>query len=157
MKKTLSFVLALLVLVTVMPFAVSAAEDFDIYGPNELDGPAVLAMTGLYGAGAVAKLNANNNVYHNVNMFTSRFAILARPTGKDHYNFHDNIYFMEEGKFLGGICEHPESSTGEFKMDVPYTKEVIETHQANGYEEGSKFYVTEKDPYGDMYKLCIPE
>ena len=110
-----------------------------------------------YGAGAVAKINKNNNVYHNVNMFTERFAMLARPTGKDHYNFHDNIYFMEEGKYLCGVCEHPESSSGEWKWDVPYTKEVIEAHQANGYEEGSKFYISEKDPYGDMYKLCIPE
>lgn len=110
-----------------------------------------------YGADAVARVNRNNEVFNNINYLSQKFVLLARPTGKEHYNFHDNLYIMEEGKFLGGITEHPATSSGELKRDVPYDAENIERTQAEGFEPGSKFYVCDAEILGDMYKLCIPK
>ena len=110
-----------------------------------------------YGANACARVNRNNEVHHNINYLSQRFVLLARPTGAEHYNFHDNIYIMEEGKFLGGVTEHPATSSGEWKWDVPYDAETIERTQGEGFEPGSQFYICEKEILGKMYELCIPD
>ena len=109
-----------------------------------------------YGANGLAKESRNNHVRNNINYCSGRFSHLARPTGHDYYNFHDNVYIMEEGKMLGGIVENPATSAGEW-VDTEYTRENIERMQAIGFEPNTEFYVIEKEPLGDMYKVCIPK
>ena len=115
-----------------------------------------------YGAHGLPAVSKNNDVYNNINYFASALAILARPTGKQYYNFHDNIYVMEEGKLLGGLCEYPESSSGEWnlKRGTAFDEATILNLQARGYEEGSSYYLCKNDTaemLGDMYKLCLPK
>ena len=115
-----------------------------------------------YGAHGLPAVSKNNDVYNNINYFASALAILARPTGKQYYNFHDNIYVMEEGKLLGGLCEYPESSSGEWNLNrgTAFDEATILNLQARGYEEGSSYYLCKKDTaemLGDMYKLCLPK
>lgn len=110
-----------------------------------------------YGAAALAQVNRNNKVHHNINYLSQNYVLLAKPTGVEHYNFNHNIYIMEEGKCMGGITEHPATSSGKWLMDVAYNKENIERTQSEGFEPGSQFYICEPEVLGDMYKLCIPE
>lgn len=96
-----------------------------------------------YGARGLARESSNNHVRNNLNYFAVAFSHLCGPTGKPYYNFHDNVYIMEEGKKLGGIFENPATSEGKF-IDVDYTRDNIEKYQAMGFEEGSKFYIGKK-------------
>ena len=91
----------------------------------------------------------------NINLFCAVQSHYARATGKDHYNFHDNIYFMEKDKLIGGICEMPWSSEGNWPTSTPYDEKNVNELQSKGFEPGSIFYITEKEPFGkNMYTLC---
>ena len=108
-----------------------------------------------YGANGLARVSHSNHIRNNINLFCSVQSHYARATGKDHYNFHDNIYFMEEGKLIGGICEKPWSSEGNWPTHTPYDEENVNELQEKGFEPGSIFYITEKEPFGkNMYALC---
>lgn len=109
-----------------------------------------------YGAGEVARYNSDNDVSYNINLFSSKYCLKARPVGPDFYNFHDNVYIMEEDKYVGWIPENPISCDLPMKV-TPYDEETITRLQDMGFESGSKYYITEKEPLGDMYKLCIPK
>ena len=100
-----------------------------------------------YGANNKGMHCENNSVSDNVYFFAGGSANSVVASINTHFNFHDNIYFMEEGKKMGG--------QGPFVG--PYSETTARIGVARGAEIGTKFYVTEKEPFGDMYKLCIPK
>ena len=109
-----------------------------------------------YGAYWVVKESENNHIRNNINYCSNKYSHLLRATGSKYYNFHDNVYVMEEGKMLVGIVDNPATSEGE-RISAEYTRENIEKYQAMGFEPNTEFYEIEKSPLGDMYKVCIPE
>lgn len=107
-----------------------------------------------YGGSDIPKSMEGNDVYNNVNLFASNRAMNAIATGKDQYNFHDNVYVMEEGKLLGGIAATPENGYGTMKT-VYYNEIEILRATSNGWESGSEFYVADS-PYENMYASYTP-
>ena len=107
-----------------------------------------------YGANDIPTVMNGNDIYNNINLFASYQAILAIATGKDQYNFHDNVYIMEEGKLLGGISATPENGSGIW-VNIPYDAEAIAKVTARGYEPGSTFYLADA-PYEEMYDIYVP-
>lgn len=104
-----------------------------------------------YDAENTTSVYKNNDVCNNLNYFASVFSHLVCATGPKQYNFHDNIYIMEEGKMLGGVAENPGEGSGHF-TDVPYDEAHVKAAVDTGFERGSKFYLTEN--FGDdMYRL----
>ena len=108
------------------------------------------------GAGGLGNKFEDNNIYNNVNLLSRYFAYKVRTTGPEQYNFHDNIYLMEEGKKLGGIAANPGTGQGTF-ADKPYDSANIARALSTGFEKGSTFYVIAPEPYGDMFDLYVPE
>ncbi len=90
---------------------------------------------------------SGNDVYNNVYMFAGSSAHSVGAVDADHFNFHDNVYIMEEGKKFAGSGPNI----------GPYTEAHIKKVVAKGIEPGTKFYYTEPSPLGDMYQLCLPE
>ncbi len=108
-----------------------------------------------YGATNVTCKFENNNICHNINYFTSKYALLVCATGPSQYNFHDNVYIMEEGKYIGGIAKDPSNGIGGF-VKTPYDREHIEAAVATGFEKGSEFYISRPEPFGiNMYTLSL--
>ncbi len=103
-----------------------------------------------YGASATDNVYKNNNVCNNLNLFASTNALLVCATAKDQYNFHDNVYVMENNKRLGGVAKDPGKGVGP-QTNISYTMSNIKRAYAGGFEPGSKFYYTEPNPLGDMY------
>ena len=97
----------------------------------------------------------NNDVYNNVNYFTSKYALLVSSTGTEQYNFHDNVYIVENDKFIGGIKANPGAGTGPTR-DTSYSERSIAAACSTGFEKGAKFYYTEPQPFGNMYDLYEP-
>ncbi|MBQ7821819.1 MAG: S-layer homology domain-containing protein [Clostridia bacterium] len=108
------------------------------------------------GSGGLTTTYENNSVHNNVNMLSQKYAFKVRATGSEQYNFHDNIYIMEEGTYLGGLAAYPGTGAGGFS-DIMYTEKDIGRALGTGFEAGGKFYVTEPEPYGDMFDLYVPE
>ena len=105
-----------------------------------------------YGARDVTSTYVNNDVCDNINYYSSCYALLIHATGADQYNFHDNLYIMERGKYLGGISTCPGHGNSE-KAEVAYDDNSIKAAIDTGFESGSRFYVT--DTLGDeAYKIC---
>ncbi len=103
-----------------------------------------------YGANNRGMNCENNDVSNNVYMLAGGSAISLVANHPDKYNFHDNVYIMEESK---RTCSYENS---EFCGD--YTEEVIlNGTQKTGAEKGTKFYCVKDNPLGDMYKLCLPK
>lgn len=80
-------------------------------------------------------------------------------TGPDQYNFHDNVYIMENTKYLGGIAKNPGLGTGAMSSsNTKYTESEIKRCVSTGFEVGGKFYYTEESAYAeDMYDTYSPE
>ncbi|MBQ7821906.1 MAG: S-layer homology domain-containing protein [Clostridia bacterium] len=97
-----------------------------------------------------------NNIYNNINMLSQKYALKVRTTGPEQYNFHDNVYFMEEGKMLGGIAANPGTGTG-INAEVKYDANTIARALSTGFEKGGQFYLVEPKPYGDMFDLYVHE
>ncbi len=105
-----------------------------------------------YGSSTVSQKFENNDICNNINLFASTQALLVRATAPNQYNFHDNIYFMEEGKLLGGTSSHPGLGLANFAQ-IPYTEEAVKAAYMTGFEQGAKFYVSDPEPFGKMYEL----
>ena len=105
-----------------------------------------------YGASNTSSTYINNNVCGNVNCFSSKYALLAAATGPKQYNFHDNLYILEKGKYIGGITPNPGIGRGRM-VDVEYTEEELSYAVYNGFERGGRFYYTEPELLGNMYDL----
>ena len=101
----------------------------------------------------------NNHVRNNVNVFASYNALLVRSTGPEQYNFHDNIYVMEEGKHMGGLASNPGTGKGGWaSRNTPYTEFALKRAAATGFEKGTKFYYTKDSAYNaDMYDTYNPK
>ncbi len=95
----------------------------------------------------------NNDVYNNVNMFSASSLGLAIFANSKTYNFHDNIYIMEEGTKIGKMKAYAADDYNPLYM---YTAEDVAAFQAKGYETGSMFYYTDVAPLGNMYDLYLP-
>ncbi|MBQ7820730.1 MAG: S-layer homology domain-containing protein [Clostridia bacterium] len=110
-----------------------------------------------YGASGelVSSVMRNNDVYNNVNLFASSTALKVASTGPDQYNFHDNVYIMEEGKKLGGLAADPMDGEGTL-VNYSYDQRGISRATVTGFEPGSKFYIYKAEPYGNMYDLFEP-
>ena len=110
-----------------------------------------------YGASGelVASVMRNNEVYNNVNLFASSTALKVVSTGPDQYNFHDNVYIMEEGKKLGGLASNPMDGEGAY-INYNYDQRGVSRATITGFEPGSKFYIYKAEPYGNMYDLFKP-
>jgi hypothetical protein len=109
-----------------------------------------------YGGGNTSSTYINNDVYNNVGMFSYKYVLLCAATGAEQYNFHDNIYIMENNKFVGGVTANPGVGKGAV-ADMPYTEQKIARASAGGFEKGTKFYYTDPSPYENMYAVCLPE
>lgn len=101
----------------------------------------------------------NNNVRNNVNIFASANALLVKATGPKQYNFHDNVYIMENDKHIGGLAKNPGLGTGGWgSTNTKYDKESIARACSTGFEANAKFYYTEPSAYTkDMYDTYNPE
>ncbi len=99
----------------------------------------------------------NNDIYNNVNYLSSTYAFKTGTPGINQYNFHDNVYIMEEDTYLGNIPANPGAGTG-YIGDIAYEYTRVAKALNTGFEDGSMFYVTKPDPLGvDMYTLYSPE
>lgn len=100
-----------------------------------------------YGAGNTNMQCEGNNVCNNVYMLAGSSSHSLAAVYPDKYNFHDNVYIMEDGKKLGAY----EPFKG------MYTEENIAEclEKAQGAEKGTKFYHIKPGQLGDMYKLCV--
>ncbi|MBQ4136803.1 MAG: S-layer homology domain-containing protein [Clostridia bacterium] len=112
-----------------------------------------------YGGPAQSATYENNHVRNNVNIFASANALHVGATGVNQYNFHDNVYIMENDLYLGGVSANPGQGTGGMKeRTVPYTETNIRRAVASGFENGGKFYYTAPDFYhADMFDTYVPE
>ena len=96
----------------------------------------------------------NNDVYNNVNLFSAASVGIARFAHSSTYNFHNNIYVMEEGTEIGKLHAY---DVDEYANPLyMYTAEDVAKLQAEGYEADSMFYCTEASPLGNMYDLYMP-
>ena len=109
-----------------------------------------------YGAANTSGVYENNNVTNNVNYFTSCYALLVAATAPNQYNFHDNVYIMENDKKMGGISANPGKGTGGTRS-TNYTEEELKRCYLTGFETGSKFYYTDPNPFGNMYDMYDPK
>lgn len=91
----------------------------------------------------------NNDVYNNVTLFSSSSTGNTRFISPKVYNFHDNVYMMEEGTKYGKLDPWTDAKV------YMYTAEDIATVLTKG-DTGSVFYCTEASPLGNMYDLYIP-
>ena len=95
----------------------------------------------------------NNNVYNNINLFSSKYTHDVAATGCNQLNFHNNTYVMEPGKYLGGILANPGEGIGDKKVATKYNEDAIIRAYETGFERGSVFYHTDKSPYDNMYDI----
>lgn len=102
-----------------------------------------------YGAGNINMICENNDIMNNVYMFAGSSSHTFAATSPNKFNPHDNVYIMEEGKWIGGT-HRPTPVAGE------YNEENIERIAKSGHEKNTKFYITKPMPLGYMYALCIP-
>lgn len=109
-----------------------------------------------YGGGSATCTYINNDVYNNVGLFSSKYVLLCAATGTEQYNFHDNVYIMENNKYVGGVTSNPGIGRGAV-ADMAYTEQKIARASAGGFEKGTKFYYTEPNPFENMYGLCLPD
>ena len=98
----------------------------------------------------------NNSVHSNVNLFASKYALKVAAVAPTQYNFNNNVYVMEEGKYLGYTVSNPGLGTGSI-AELPYDYDTILKAVNEGFESGGKFYYTDSSPLGDMYDLYVPE
>ncbi len=91
----------------------------------------------------------NNDVMNNVYMFAGSISNNVPAAIPDKFNFHDNVYIMEDGKRAGSYPLSP------FRGE--YNEENIAKGLESGAENGTVFYHIKPNPLGDMYKLCLPK
>lgn len=108
-----------------------------------------------YGATNTSLKFEGNNIYNNVNLFASKYALKVAAVAPTQYNFHDNVYIMEDDKYLGYMVSNPGTGTGNV-VDHPYTAEAISKAVNAGFEKGGRFYYTKTGLFGNMYDLYTP-
>ncbi len=109
-----------------------------------------------YGGSHTESTYEGNDVYNNINLFASCYGLQCAATGYNQYNFHDNVYIMENDKFIGKMCANPAlgiGAFGEIKFDEKNVKKAV----ARGFEKGGEFYYTDPSPFGDMFDLYDPD
>ena len=92
----------------------------------------------------------NNDVYNNVTIHVGSSTGNTRFIHKNTYNFHDNIYIIEQGKRYATF--DPWASATVYW----YNKPNLEAITKMGYDPGSKFYYLDEADILDMYKTAIP-
>ncbi|MBQ4136807.1 MAG: hypothetical protein IJD67_01740 [Clostridia bacterium] len=92
----------------------------------------------------------NCSVERHYGLLSCCYALLVRNIAPDKYNFHDNVYFMEKGKRIGGVCENPGDGTGAV-WQPDFNEESIAEFTRRGGEPGTEWYILDKqniDGYG---------
>ena len=78
------------------------------------------------------------NICNNVNLYTTCYVTWASQVGPNQFNFHDNIYFMEDNKRFGLVPIDRVSCEGDQDW-VLLSDEALEKLQSDGIEQGSVF------------------
>ena len=94
---------------------------------------------------------SNNSTDNNVLLFSDSMIFYSSTIGPNTYNFHDNIYIVNEGTLLGRISANTGEDSGGTKS-TPLTKETVAAMIASGADFGSRYYVV---PNSDLY--TVPE
>ncbi|MBQ7821052.1 MAG: S-layer homology domain-containing protein [Clostridia bacterium] len=82
----------------------------------------------------------NNSVDNNVLLFSNYQIFNSQSIGKTTYNFHDNVYIVNDGILLGKILKYTgEDRGGQFNPIL--SSESIGNYVLTGADSGSKFYV----------------
>ncbi|MBE6542658.1 MAG: hypothetical protein E7672_09490 [Ruminococcaceae bacterium] len=105
-----------------------------------------------FGGGNTNCTYINNDVYNNVGLFASLYISKCAATGVGQYNFHDNVYIMENDKYVGGVTRNPGTGTGDV-INMPYNEAEVSLAVDGGFEKGTQFYVTAPSPLGNMFDL----
>ncbi|MBE6605860.1 MAG: S-layer homology domain-containing protein [Ruminococcaceae bacterium] len=108
-----------------------------------------------YGGGSIPYCE-NNDVMNNVYMFASASANSVPASGPAFFNFHDNVYIMENGTKLGTIYNDPIKGGGQ-RLSYEYTKKNVLNFTDMGWEPGTVFYYTGAKDTTKMYQTAIPE
>lgn len=103
----------------------------------------------MYAAGNNSAKYKDNDVYNNVTLFTSESVLFAGATGTEQYNFHDNVYIMENDKKMGFLPSDPGAGTGSSRW-YSYNEQGLTDACKTGFEKGSEFYYTDPEPFGTM-------
>ncbi len=81
----------------------------------------------------------NNNCCGNIGFMTYCYVLFARNVGPNADNFHDNIYIVEDGKYIGCMAENAADGTGKMTR-YSYDEGTVNMLQESGVEKGSTFY-----------------
>ncbi len=91
------------------------------------------------------------SVERHYGILTNCYALLVRNISPDKYNFHDNVYFLEEGRKIGGVCENPNDGTG-LVWQPDFNEESVEEFTRRGGEPGTVWYSLKRQKI-DGYEL----
>jgi hypothetical protein len=81
----------------------------------------------------------NCSVERHYGLLASAQALLVRNIAPEKYNFHNNVYFLEEGKKIGGVCENPNDGTGNV-WNPDFNQESVKEFTRRGGEPGTVWY-----------------
>lgn len=84
----------------------------------------------------------NCSVERHYGILSNCYALLVRNVAPTKYNFHDNVYFLERGKKIGGVCENPGDGSGEV-WSPEYNEENVCEFVRRGGEPGTAWYIEE--------------
>lgn len=81
----------------------------------------------------------NCTVERHYGILSNCYALLVRNIAPNKYNFHDNVYFLEEGRKIGGVCENPGDGSGEV-WKPEFNEENVAEFTRRGGEPGTVWY-----------------
>lgn len=81
----------------------------------------------------------NCSVERHYGILSCCYALLVRNIAPSKYNFHDNVYFLEEGRKIGGVCENPGDGSGDV-WKPEFNEENVAEFTRRGGEPGTVWY-----------------
>lgn len=82
----------------------------------------------------------NCHICNNVNLFTTCYITFATQLASHLFNFHDNVYFLEDNKRFGLVPIDRKTCLGDQEF-IPYKEEELKKLQEDGIEIGSEFHI----------------
>ncbi|MBQ2733916.1 MAG: S-layer homology domain-containing protein, partial [Clostridia bacterium] len=106
-----------------------------------------------YGADGVNNGTFENcDIYNNVSLFCSETVVRCGSAGYSRYNFHDNVYVMENNNKLAFAPENIGEGIGAHRWHN-YNEKDLGKAATQGFEQNTKFYYTEPSPYENMFDM----